>query len=452
MIKMKYLLAIAALLCYVTVLNAESKGNDTITAAPIDMTFNSSHQNVSDHQSPECVLKPRMPGQRAGSRMTIPVITFTASTVGNTIAIFVIWRNQKRSDKKSVFYTLVMSLAMLDLISTLVTSPVTFLAYNNNQCVMDMGGKPLCEYSGFAMIFFGTASMAVVFAMSFERFIAIRFAFFYHTKVTPFRTRSMIIGLNAFFLLLSAMPLVGFGQIQQQYPGTWCFIDWKSHIPTHQAFNLLVAVLGTLMMVGTVVSNLYVVVRVIMKRKKMRIRNSTMQVMSKTRLKKIAYDETQMMVLLGVMTCVFIICYLPLLLRILINQLSTIYSPEADNSTTIPWDLFAVRMAAINPVLDPWVYILCRRSTMAKFGNLMKMLFTCKCSKTELQNICLSGREYKRRASAKSLSATAFRQTKVTESTTQEAVEKKFVQLWKTKAQVPAAGASEPLAPIPENK
>jgi len=45
----------------------------------------------------------------------------------------------------------------------------------------------------------------------------------------------------------------------------------------------------------------------------MKICNSTLQVMSKRRLRKLAIDELQMIALLAVMTCVFILCYLPLL-------------------------------------------------------------------------------------------------------------------------------------------
>jgi len=36
--------------------------------------------------------------------MVIPLTTFTASTSGNLIAIFVIWRNQNRSNKKVSWY------------------------------------------------------------------------------------------------------------------------------------------------------------------------------------------------------------------------------------------------------------------------------------------------------------------------------------------------------------
>ena len=48
--------------------------------------------------------------------------------------------------------------------------------------VCEIGGSALCHYSGIMMLFFGIATMAVVFMMSVERMIAVRFAFFYRVS------------------------------------------------------------------------------------------------------------------------------------------------------------------------------------------------------------------------------------------------------------------------------
>ncbi|CAK8689608.1 prostacyclin receptor-like isoform X2 [Clavelina lepadiformis] len=363
------------------------------------------------------------------TNMAAPLGTAITSIVGNVIAIFVIWRNQRRSNKQSVFYTLVMTLACLDFISTAMTSPITFVAYSTGKSLIDLGGVALCFYSGVAMVYFGVVSMAIVFTMSIERLIAIRFAFFYHTKVTALRTKIAVIVVSVICLLLAALPLVGFGQIHLQRPGTWCFLNWKATEAKHQAFNLLIASLGIIMMIGTIFCNFYVVTRVILKKRKMKIKNSTLQVMSKTRLRKIAYQETQMMVLLFLMTCVFILCYLPLLVRIIINQIT------AMNNTTDPtasWNLFAVHMAAINPVLDPWVYILCRRETIVGFFNALKLLVTCKCSKQEVSQMFSSGRKFRSQASTQSFKNTTRSMIgKKRDSTIKrEDIERKFAQKW----------------------
>jgi len=128
--------------------------------------------------------------------------------------------------------------------------------------VYDIGGRNLCNYSGFTMIFFGIASMAMVFLMAIERFIAIQYALFYkvrkillfelfflcwwyfwiillmfwlfQTKVTVCGTRITIVFIILFLLVISALPLLGFGEIEQQFPGTWCFLHWKSRKPVNQ--------------------------------------------------------------------------------------------------------------------------------------------------------------------------------------------------------------------------
>ena len=55
---------------------------------------------------------------------------------------------------------------------------------NESLLMQEEGGTSLCNYSAFAMMFFGFASMAMVMTMSIERFLSIQHPFFYHRKVT----------------------------------------------------------------------------------------------------------------------------------------------------------------------------------------------------------------------------------------------------------------------------
>lgn len=52
--------------------------------------------------SPGCVIYLKA-NTSAASRMVIPTITFTLGLCGNLIAIFVVWRNQNRSDKQVIY-------------------------------------------------------------------------------------------------------------------------------------------------------------------------------------------------------------------------------------------------------------------------------------------------------------------------------------------------------------
>lgn len=55
------------------------------------------------------------------------------------------------------------------------------------------------------------------------------------------------------------------------------------------------------------------------------------------------------------------------------NQLSINEAPEA----RLKLDLLAIRMASINPILDPWIYILLRKTVVLKLMEKIKCLF-CK--------------------------------------------------------------------------
>lgn len=61
-------------------------------------------------------------------------------------------------------------------------------------------------------------------------------------------------------------------------------------------------------------------------------------------------------------------------LRIFVNQL---HRPEEVEPLGLNKDLLAIRMASINPILDPWIYILLRKTVVLKLMEKIKCLF-CK--------------------------------------------------------------------------
>ncbi|KAI1889335.1 hypothetical protein AGOR_G00178190 [Albula goreensis] len=82
--------------------------------------------------------------------------------------------------------------------------------------------------------------------------------------------------------------------------------------------------------------------------------------------------EIQMFWLLILMTIVFLICSIPLVVRIFVNQL---YGPAQISAGVKPdyrSDLMAIRFASFNPILDPWVYILCRKNLLTKCCQRVK--------------------------------------------------------------------------------
>nr|XP_009482236.1 PREDICTED: prostaglandin E2 receptor EP4 subtype [Pelecanus crispus] len=58
--------------------------------------------------------------------------------------------------------------------------------------------------------------------------------------------------------------------------------------------------------------------------------------------------------------------------RVFVNQL---YQPESVRDVRQNPDLQAIRIASVNPILDPWVYILLRKTVLSKAIEKIKCLF-----------------------------------------------------------------------------
>lgn len=79
-----------------------------------------------------------------------------------------------------------------------------------------------------------------------------------------------------------------------------------------------------------------------------------------------------MVILLIATSLVVLICSIPLVVRVFINQL---YQPNVVKDISRNPDLQAIRIASVNPILDPWIYILLRKTVLSKAIEKIKCLF-----------------------------------------------------------------------------
>lgn len=303
---------------------------------------------------------------------TIPSIMFIFGVVGNVIAIVVL-RISRKEQKETTFYTLVCGLAVTDLLGTLLVSPVTIATYMKGKWP---GKEPLCQYSAFILLFFFLVGLSIVFAMSVERYLAINHAYFYNQYVNQKLAACTLIAIYVVSALLCSLPIVGVGKVTLQKSRTWCFIDWHSNHTTTATFNLMYAGLNSVLVLATVICNVLVCGALIIMHQRFIRRTSlgtdprrAAELRRRRRsFRRLAGAEIQMVILLIATSAVVLICSIPLLLRIFVNQL---HQKEEH------FDLLAVRMASINPILDPWVYILLRKTVVLKLMEKIKYLF-CK--------------------------------------------------------------------------
>ncbi|KAF0031672.1 hypothetical protein F2P81_016227 [Scophthalmus maximus] len=302
---------------------------------------------------------------------------FIFGVAGNVIAIVVL-RISRKEQKETTFYTLVCGLAVTDLLGTLLASPVTIATYMKGSWP---GGEPLCQYSGFILLFFFLVQLSIVFAMSVERFLAINHAYFYNEYVNQKLAALTLLAIYVSNTVFCALPGLGLGQVKLQRPGTWCFIDWQNNLTTVATFNLMYAGVNSVIVLATVICNVMVCGALILMHKRF-IRRTSLgtdqrriaELRRRRSFGRLAGAEIQMVILLIATSAVVLICSIPLVLRIFENQL---YRNQKEETFGLNKDLLAIRMASINPILDPWIYILLRKTVVLKLMEKIKCLF-CK--------------------------------------------------------------------------
>ncbi|XP_076127405.1 prostaglandin E receptor 4 (subtype EP4) a [Alosa pseudoharengus] len=308
---------------------------------------------------------------------TIPSVMFIFGVVGNVIAIVVLCKSRKEQ-KETTFYTLVCGLAVTDLLGTVLASPVTIATYVKGSWP---DGDPLCQYFGFVLLFFSLAGLSLICAMSIERYLAINHAYFYNEYINQKLAGFTLFGIYMSNIFFCALPSMGFGEVKMQYPQTWCFIDWRSNVTTNAVYSYMYAGFSSILILVTVICNVLVCGALIrMHRRFVRRmslgnepgRNSDFG--KRRSFGRLAGAEIQMVILLICTSAVILICSIPLVAQVFINQL---YLTEVEKRIEKNPDLQAIRIASINPILDPWIYILLRKAVLLKLIQNIKCLF-CK--------------------------------------------------------------------------
>ncbi|XP_014854052.1 PREDICTED: prostaglandin E2 receptor EP4 subtype-like [Poecilia mexicana] len=307
---------------------------------------------------------------------TVPILMFIFGVVGNVIAIAVLCRTRKEK-RETTFYTLVYGLAVTDLVGTLLASPVTISTYAQGQWP---GGDPLCQYMGFIMLFFSLAGLSIIFAMSVDRYIAVNYPYVYNNHVNQKHAGQTLVAIYISNALFSALPAFGFGQVAIQHPQTWCFLDWRTNHTTHAVYSYLYAGVSIFLIFATVVFNVLLCVVLLRMHKNFLRRMSqgtdtgrSVDSRKKSiRFERLADTEIQMVLVLVATTVVVLICSIPLIVQVFLNQL---YKPPVELNVAKSPDIQAIRFASFNPILDPWIYILLRKTVLRKVIEKIKYTF-----------------------------------------------------------------------------
>ncbi|KAM4602263.1 prostaglandin E receptor 2a (subtype EP2) [Polymixia lowei] len=289
----------------------------------------------------------------------ISAVMFAAGVFGNVAALVLLEIRRRReagggARRRSLFQVLVTSLVVTDLAGTCLVSPLVQVSYSLNSTLVDMSDtRAVCKYFGFSMTFFSLATMSILFTMALERCLAIGYPYFYGRHVTRkcgYVTLPFVFLACAMFCLL---PFMGFGEYVQYCPGTWCFIDMNPEPVQHRVYANVYATVMLAMVLAIVACNGSVVYHLVRMYQRRRRNGGSVTVATRSkrdrRVLSLA-EEVEHLILLVFMTIIFIICTLPLVIRVYINSVG-----QRVESHRL--DLIALRFISVNSIIDPWVFI-----------------------------------------------------------------------------------------------
>nr|XP_033772143.1 prostaglandin E2 receptor EP3 subtype [Geotrypetes seraphini] len=322
-------------------------------------------------------------GEECGSvSVAFPLTMMITGVVGNALAILLVCRSygKKANERKRPFLLCIGSLALTDLSGQLLTSPIVVAVYLSGRqwSRVDPSGR-LCAFFGLCMTLFGLCPLLIAGAMAIERMLAIRTPHWYSSHMKTRATKSVLLCVWVGVLAFATLPLAGAGQYALQWPGTWCFISaGESHVAGNTFFATTFASVGLAALCVTFACNLITIKTLVARCK------AKSAALKPSRQWERITAET-MIQLMGIM-CVLFACWGPLLV-IMLKMISSHTSVEHCKRSSViqstelqkecNYFLTAVRLASLNQILDPWVYLLLRKILLRKVCQVANAVSSC---------------------------------------------------------------------------
>ncbi|XP_038143743.1 prostaglandin E receptor 1c (subtype EP1) [Cyprinodon tularosa] len=316
---------------------------------------NESNTNSTSHQS---------------SGLEMSCFTMIFGAISNITALGILARSRAkfRHQSKNSFLLLTVALLLADLLGHVILGAFALHVRVNQQYKILKPGTGFCNIFGASMVFFGLCSLLLGCAMAVERCVAITQPFFHVSMITVTHAQSVVLSLSTCALVLAVLPFFSVGNYSIQYPGTWCFLPiQKSEIPADNILVLVFSCLGLFALFFSLLCNIVSGLALLHARMKSRNGNTTPSACSGHRASSASSSylfcslDVEMLVQLAAVTVVSCVCWGPFLIHVFMKQFKLGPHTKAD-----PFTLTGLRLAAWNQILDPWVYILFRRTVLSK--------------------------------------------------------------------------------------
>ncbi|XP_078054899.1 thromboxane A2 receptor [Mustelus asterias] len=280
----------------------------------------------------------------------------TIGLMSNLIAFVVLINayRRARSRSRSSFLIFLCGLVVTDFLGLAATASIV-VTYHHMPFEWDEVDPHchLCRFLGFSMVFFGLSPLLLGGTMAVERFLGINKPFLRSTNSSKRRGWCTVFMVWTFSLSIGLLPICGLGHYTLQWPNSWCFFN-MTNSASDIAFSILFSSVGLLSLSLSVILNTISVVTLFK------------VCFNRLSVERRRDHEVEMMVqLLGIMI-IATVCWAPLLILILKKAF-----------TGTPSDLkeilvICIRIATWNQILDPWVYILFRRSVLRRINPSLR--------------------------------------------------------------------------------
>ncbi|KAG7484973.1 prostaglandin E2 receptor EP1 subtype-like [Solea senegalensis] len=306
--------------------------------------------------------------QPTTSGIIVVILPMTLGIISNIVALFILANAYclQRRRSKATFLLFATSLVVTDFIGHVIPGALVLRLYLHG------GVRPedfytsdgMCQFLGGSMVFFGLCPLFMGCAMAAERCLGVTRPLLHSSLVTKTRTKVCLSGIWLAALCVAMLPCFQLGSYAYQDPGTWCFIKVLSDTEeVDVAFVVLFSGLGLTSLAVALVCNTISGLTLVLARLR-RKPGSHHSARS--------HDIEMVVQLVGIMvtSC---ICWSPLLIFGLMSVIRSYMGAIGDDlSSYKTLMVMGVRLATWNQILDPWVYILLRRTVLRKIYLIAK--------------------------------------------------------------------------------
>ncbi|XP_078317086.1 prostaglandin E2 receptor EP2 subtype-like [Crassostrea virginica] len=286
----------------------------------------------------------------------IPIyIQLALGAFGNLFAVILLLASRHKHRWQSI-YILFTGLVMIDLIHNCVCYPLVLKRYISNftWCF----SIPMCDFFSFMETCSHLASGMIIGLMTVDRYLYI--TSFRNQKCPRRRTYvAALFTVLMFASIIAGLQLIGLGNSQLYYPGSWCFLDFTDKTVGNRVNAAIYSVIGLCSMFVTViigVKTIYIIRR-----------NPEYQaLLLDNNLVTGVYDEH--------VTTFLVISMIDILLHTC--NLSTTNGRK---------ELWLIRLMYLNTQINPWIYVIMRKESVRRCFVMVSLCWRRLCNRENHQ-------------------------------------------------------------------